>query len=177
MLGLQLVRQDPRLDELAIDVGDLRALHPFELGQLQLALAVLLLARELVRKLLEPVRRRAPDGAQLEIREALVALVRAAEVLLERGQLLLDAHRGAFLQLEAVEQPMALVVERAQLLLQFGAIAEQRDEALVVGGKVPSGEAVREAPQAVSEAHTAPGPLRKSPRSGGRAPRSSPATC
>ena len=40
---------------------------------------------------------------------------------------------------------MALVVERAQLLLQFGAIAEQCDEALVVDGRIPSGEAVREA--------------------------------
>ena len=153
LLGLQLVGEHARLAQLALDVVEPLAARPFEDRQLLLALAVLLLAGQLAREVLEPARRRAPHGAQLEIGQALVAFVRSAEVLLEGSELLLDAHGCAFLQLEAVEQAMALVVERAQFLLQLGAIAEQRDQPLVLGRHALPRQPTGQAAQAVRSGH------------------------
>ena len=102
-------------------------------------------------------RSRTPDGAQLEIGEALVAFRRASEILLERVELLLDTHGGAFLELEPVEQPVALLVEGVQFLLELRTVAEQRDEPLVLRRHVPAREPGGEPTQAVGEAHAAPG--------------------
>ncbi len=123
-------------------------MRPLEHRQLLLALAVLLLPDELGRELLEAARRSPPHRPQLEIRQALVALVGPPEILLQRRELLLDAHRRAFLQLEPVEQALALVVERGQFLLELGPIAEQRDQAFVLGRDALPGEATGQATQA-----------------------------
>ncbi len=117
LLGLQLVGEHARLEQLALDLRQSLAPGSLEEGQLLLALAVLLLPREFAGELLEAPRRAAPDRPQLEVRQALVAFFRLAQVLLERRELLLDAHRGAFLQLQAVEQALPLVVERVEFLL------------------------------------------------------------
>ncbi len=154
LLGLQLLAQHPGLDQFALHQRHALALGAVELGELGLALAILLLPREFGAELLEPLAGDAPERLQLEIREALVALVGAAEVLLERRHLLLDAHRRAFLQLEAVEQPVALVVERREFLLELDAIAEQREQPFVFDGWFATGQPVGQPAQALRQAHS-----------------------
>ena len=146
--------QHPGLDQFAIHERHAVAPGAVEIGELGLALAVLLLPREFGAELLEPLAGDAPERLQLVIREALVALVRAAEVLLERRHLLLDAHRRAFLQLEPVEQPVAIVVERREFFLELDAIAEQREEPFVFDGGFATGEPVGQPAQAFRQAHS-----------------------
>ena len=154
LLGLQLFVQHPGLDQFAIHQRHALAPGAVELGELGLALAVLLLPRELGAELLEPLAGDAPERLQPVIREALVALVRAAEVLLERRHLLLDAHRRAFLQLEAVEQAVAIVIERRELLLQLDAIAEQRKQPFVFDVGFAAGEPMQQPAQVFRQAHS-----------------------
>jgi hypothetical protein len=92
--------------------------------------------------LIESPRARAPNGAQLEIGEALEPFVRAAEILLQRVDLLLGPHRRAFLELQPVEQAMTLVVDRSQFLLELGPVPEQRDETLVLHGGFTARQAI-----------------------------------
>jgi hypothetical protein len=75
--------------------------------------------------------------------------------LLERRELLLDAHRGAFLELQPVEQAVPLVVDLPQFLLEFRAVAEQLEQSLILGMGVASREAVCQPPQAVRNSHAA----------------------
>ena len=123
-------------------------LLPLELRELRLALAILLLARELGGELLEAPRSDAPERLQLEIGQALVPFPGPPEIFLERGELLLDAHRRAFLQLQPVEQAMPLVVERVQFLLELRPVAEQLEQPLVFDGGFATAESIRQPPQA-----------------------------
>ncbi len=153
LLRLQLLAQHARLAQLAVDDGDALALLALEFRQLLPALAVLLLPRKFGAELLQPLAGRPPQRLELVIGEALVALFGPAEVLLERRHLLLDAHRRAFLQLQAVEQAMAIVVERSELFLELDAIAEEREQALVFDGGFAAGQAVSQPAQAFRQAH------------------------
>ena len=160
LLGLQLLAQDARLGQFAFDDGDALALRALEFGQLLPALAIFLLAREFRAELLEPLAGGAPQRLELVVSEALVTFVRAPEVLLERGHLLLDAHRRAFLQLQPVEQAVTIVVERREFFLELDPIAEEREQPLVFDGGFAAGEAEGQPAQAFRQTHAPqPAPL------------------
>src|SRR6185436_19865743 len=94
-----------------------------------------------------------PDGPQLKIGDGLRGFLGPAEITLERGHLLFRALRRAFLELQAIEHPVALVVERIEFLLEFSTVVEQRDETLVLGGGSTPGQPVEETAPAVKQAH------------------------
>src|SRR4029077_1094055 len=109
--------------------------------------------RELGRKRLDAPRGAAPQGAQLKVGDGLGGFLGPAEGALERGHLLLRAVGRALLELQPVEQPVALVIERIEFLLELRAVLEQRDEALVLGRGSAVGQPVEEATQTLKQAH------------------------
>jgi hypothetical protein len=170
-------------------LGDLEALLAVlvELDELALALLVFLLALELAAELLELLAAGTPQRPQRVVRQSAKGKLGRAEQRLERLKFGGEPRRGAFLLLQPLAQLLQLRIEAGEFLLELGAVPVQLEEALLLGRVPAPAEARQPQPRqlvayvhgrGICRAATARAPLRRpSGRSGGRARRSTRATC
>ncbi len=99
-------------------------------GEVRAALAIFELASEVREELLNELATELPQCAQLVEHERGIAAFLSTEPLLESRQHFLDALGSAFLLLDAVLEPVDLVLQLAVGFFQFRAIAEQRQNTI-----------------------------------------------
>ena len=118
----------PRLDFLTT-----RELAPVVLGHVRAPLALLELPRELGDELLDEFAPQLPQAPQLIENQRRKAALREPEPRFEHSQHLLGAQGGAFLLFDAIFETIDFVLERGVGFLQLGAVAKQREHAVILG--------------------------------------------
>src|SRR5262249_13236006 len=123
--GAQTVGVLARLVQLRVEVRDPAPALLIELDELPAALALFLLALQLLREAQELRGGDAPQAPELKINQAMGRVVRIAEVLLELVVLLAHAQQRRFLFFHALGQTVAIGLEAQQFFFELRAIPEE----------------------------------------------------
>ena len=111
-----------------------REQRAIEFDEQRAPLAFLLLRRKFRGELLEDLAAALPQGAQLVEHQRRVRSLGKPQPCLQGAEHFLDAGRGALLLLDPILQAIDFFLQLPVGLLQFGAIAEQGENAMIILG-------------------------------------------